>query len=181
MKPVSEMSVGELAAFICSYLKQKGIEVVLSGGGCVSIHSQNKYVSEDLDFIEYRGVTRRKLKTVLGEIGFLEENRYFKHPETKFFLEFPPGPLAVGNEPVKEIITLNFPTGNLQIISPTDCVKDRLAAYYHWGDRQSLEQAIMVAGDIEIDLGEVERWSKEEGMAGLFSKIKHLFKPTPPA
>ena len=31
----------------------------------------------------------------------------------------------------------------LKLLSPTDCVKDRLAAYYHWNDRQSLEQAIL--------------------------------------
>ena len=31
-------------------------------------------------------------------------------------------------------------------MTPTDSVKDRLAAYYHWNDQQALEQAIMVAG-----------------------------------
>ena len=39
MKPISEMSVGELAAFIYSYLKEHGIEVVLSGGACVTNYS----------------------------------------------------------------------------------------------------------------------------------------------
>lgn len=173
MKPIGEMSVGELAAFIYSYLKEHGVEMVLSGGACVTIFSENKYISQDLDFIEYGSTPRRKLKNLLGELGFFEERRYFRHPETGFFLEFPTGPLAVGREPVKATVKLHFATGVLRMISPTDCVKDRLAAYYHWGDRQSLEQAVMVARENEIDLLEVERWSKAEGQLDQFQEIKN--------
>jgi hypothetical protein len=174
MKPISEMSVGELAALIYSYLKKNGIETVLSGGACVTIFSQNKYISQDLDFIESGSTPRRKLKNILGKLGFFEERRYFRHPETDFFLEFPAGPLAVGREPVKETVTLHFPSGVLRMISPTDCVKDRLAAYYHWGDRQSLQQASMVARENAIDLQEVERWSQAEGHLAQFQEIKNL-------
>ena len=72
----------------------------------------------------------------------MEENRYFRHPLSKFFFEFPPGPLTVGQEPVKVIDEVKLETGILKVISPTDSVKDRLAAYYHWGDQQGLEQAL---------------------------------------
>jgi hypothetical protein len=48
-----------------------------------------------------------------------------------------------------------------------------LAAYYHWGDRQSLEQAIMVVRDNAVDLNEVERWSEAEGHLAQFQAIKH--------
>ena len=61
-----------------------------------------------------------------------------------------------------------LPTGILRIISPTDCVKDRLAGYYHWNDLQCLEQASLVAEAIKIDLEEIERWSKVEGKLGEF-------------
>jgi hypothetical protein len=168
--------MGELAAFISSHLKRNGIDVVLSGGSCVSIYSENKYASLDLDFIEFGSFAKRKLRKVLGEIGFFYgKDRYFKSSETDIFLEFPPGPLSVGEEPVKEIITLNFSTGELRIISPTDCVKDRLAAYYHWGDLQSLEQAELVAKTNTIDLNELERWSAVEGKLPVFQEIKKRF------
>jgi hypothetical protein len=39
---------------------------------------------------------------------------------------------------------------------PTDCVKDRLAAFYHWGDRQGLEQAILVLKTNAIDIDSVK-------------------------
>jgi len=81
----------------------------------------------------------------MGLMSCCQEARYFIQPGTLYRVEFPPGPLAVGEEPVKKIDKIQFPTGILRVISPTDCVKDRLAAYYHWGDRQGLAQAIMVA------------------------------------
>jgi len=145
VKPIGKMSVGELAAFIATHLRTHNIDVVLTGGACVSIYSNGKYVSLDLDFIDNHFTRRAKIKEALSEIGFVERDRFFTHPETPLFVEFPAGPLAVGAEPVKETIVMEFETGILPLISPTDCLKDRLAAYYHWGDRQCLEQAVLVA------------------------------------
>ena len=172
MKPVSEMSIGELAAFVASHLRSAGIDVVLTGGSCVTIYSSNRYMSFDLDFIGGRGAGRKQIKAALLELGFREKDRYFVHPETKYYVEFPPGPLAVGDEPVREVVELEFATGLLRILSPTDCVKDRLAGYYHWKDLQCLEQACLVVADNDVDLAEIERWSKHEGMLDEFTSIK---------
>ena len=164
MKPVSEMSVGELAAYVCSRLAEQGINTVLSGGACVSIYSDNRYQSKDLDFIENISSGRRKLTAALSALGFTPtKERYFVHPESEFFLEFPPGPLAIGSEPAGQPATLEFDTGTLRILSPTDCVKDRLAAFFYWNDRQALEQALWVATTHPVDLQELERWSIKEG------------------
>jgi hypothetical protein len=40
---------------------------------------------------------------------------------------------------------------------------DRLAAFYHWRDRQGLDQAVLVAAQQVIDLDEIERCSVREG------------------
>ena len=175
MKPLKEMTTADLAAFIESHLKNKGIEVVLSGGACVSIYSSNKYVSMDLDLINVLFVKSGRLRDAMSEIGFVEEGRYFKHKDTDYFVEFPAGPLSVGSEPVKKIVERELETGTLRMISPTDCVKDRLACYYHWDDLQCLEQAVLVANSEEIDLKEIERWSKGEGRLKEFNNIKWRF------
>jgi len=172
MKPISQMSIGELAAFVCSHLESREIRVILSGGACVSIYSHNKYQSFDLDFIEQFSVKKYSLKETLKEIGFEENGRHFVNPETEYFLEFPPGPLSVGDEPVKTTEILQFETGALHLLSPTDCVKDRLAGYYHWNDMQCLEQAILVARDKQLDYREIERWSRKEGKLSEYRKIK---------
>lgn len=174
MKSIKEMSLGELAAFICTYLQENGIPCVLTGGACVSIYTENRYMSFDLDFIETYSSRRKELIRVLAKIGFEEENRYFKHPDTQYFIEFPTGPLAIGSEPVKDTNTIEFETGRLILLSPTDSVKDRLAAYYHWNDKQCLEQALLIAQNHSIDINEVRRWSEQEGKIDVFIKIEKL-------
>jgi hypothetical protein len=168
---LSELSIGELAAFIAEHLRSKGIETVLVGGACISIYSANAYSSFDLDFIITGSSTRQNVRAALAEIDFTEKNRYFVNPQTPFFVEFPSGPLAIGDEPPSVISTLHFSTGNLRLLSPTDCVKDRLAAFYHWKDQQSLEQALLIASDHEIDSEEVRRWSVNEGFAEVFDQM----------
>ena len=168
------MSNAELAAFVQEHLRTKGIDVVLSGGACVSIYSSNKYVSMDLDLINNRIIRPKRsiIREAMQEIGFLEENRYFKHPDTEYLVEFPGGMLSVGEEPVKQIDGIDFDTGTLRLISPTDCVKDRLTWYYHDNDRQCLEQAILVAHDNKIDINEIKRWSEVEGKLDEFNHIE---------
>lgn len=174
MKPIRDMSLGELAAFIAEQLRRNGIDAVLTGGGCVSLYTENRYLSYDLDFVA--GFTRRRsLAAVLEPLGFVEKNRYFIHPDTPFLIEFPGGPLAVGGEPVRDVHEIRYATGCLRLLSPTDCVKDRLAAWYHWHDRQCLEQALMVAEKHSIDLNEIERWSIQEGKSEDFAKIRAFF------
>jgi hypothetical protein len=173
MKSVARMTQGELGAFVQTHLREKGIEVILSGGAAVALYSKNKYVSKDLDLINIYGVNRRKIRDTMTAIGFYEEGRYFRHPESQFFVEFPPGPLTIGEEPVRQIVEKKLSTGILKVISPTDCVKDRLAAYYHWGDQQSLLQAILVAQRNKIDVNEIRRWSLAEGKLEEFEKIKN--------
>ena len=112
---------------------------------------------------------RSNIKTVMEKLGFHEQGRYFIHPETAFFVEFPDGPLSVGEEPVKDISEFTLSTGTLKILSPTDCVKDRLCAFYFWNDLQGLEQAVLVAQNNPVDVKEIKRWSKVEGKEKEFS------------
>jgi hypothetical protein len=171
LKPIKEMTQSELAAFVQSRLRENGIDVVLSGGACVAIYTRNKYVSLDLDMIEIYPGKKRVIRDSMNKMGFYEEGRHFKHPDSKFIIEFPQGPLSIGDEKVTQVVELDFSTGTLKLLSPTDCVKDRLAAFYHWGDKQCLAQAILVAQDHKIDLQEIKRWSYVEGKQVEFQKI----------
>jgi hypothetical protein len=114
----------------------------------------------------------------MTRLGFRERGRYFKHPDSEYPVEFPPGPLTVGMEPVKEVREVRLSTGILRVISPTDCVKDRLAAFYHWGDNQCLLQAEMVCCGNDVNLKEVERWSRAEGKGGEYRKIRDRLSGT---
>ena len=162
MKIHPDVKVEDLAGLICQTLRDAGITVTLTGGACVSIWSEGQYVSDDLDLIEHGLVTRDKIRKVLSTLGFTEQGRHFIHPKTKFFVEFPTGPLMVGHQRVELIVERVTSGGNLRLLSATDCVKDRLAAFFHWHDLQSLEQALLVATAQAVDLNELRRWSKKE-------------------
>ncbi len=71
-----------------------------------------------------------------------------------------------------QVDEITLPTGILRIISPTDCVKDRLAAYYHWGDRQCLVQAVLVAKERKVDIEEIRKWSEAESMKDKFEEFR---------
>jgi hypothetical protein len=158
------MKIEEIAAAICSHLHDRGMECVLSGGGCVSIYSNNIYKSSDLDFVmaEY---PREDVDTALEELGFKRSRswRHFENPNCPYLVEFPPTPLAVGEETLSKVRTMSTGYGKLRLLRAVDCVKDRLAAFYHWNDRQSLEQAVMVAVHNRISYSELKRWSEGEG------------------
>lgn len=162
MKQIKNMRQVELAAYVQDSLEEEGIRVVLSGGSAVSFYSSDKYVSKDLDLINTHFAKRSKIKSVMEKLGFQEQGRYFVNSETQFFVEFPDGPLSVGDEPVKEISEFELATGTLRVVSATDCVKDRLCAFYFWNDQQGLAQAVLVAKSQNVDLKEIKRWSKAE-------------------
>jgi hypothetical protein len=165
--------LADLGAVICAACAKGGIEIVLSGGACVSIYTRNKYESFDLDFVLPSRADRKRVGPILEALGFRKDGRHYRHPDTPYIVEFLSPPLSVGREPVGEIREIRRRGRTLKLLSPTDCVKDRLAAYYHWNDRPSLEQAILVCRDADVDLDEVQRWSRHEGMTdkyGMFRK-----------
>lgn len=157
----SNIDIKDLACFICKLLKDNGIDAVLVGGACVSIYSQNRYLSYDLDFVTYEEL--KHIEKILDKIGFKRVGRCFSHDDCPFIIDFVNPPIAIGNESIRHFDTLKTSTGTLKLLRPTDCVKDRLASFFHWNDQQALEQAIMVARDHHIDFYDVERWAKAEG------------------
>jgi hypothetical protein len=168
------MTLKEFALLVGKVLKQASIDAVLTGGAVVSIYTDNKYQSFDLDFITYSSM--KDLENAFSGSGFYREGRYFKHPETSFFIDFPAPPLSVGKMPVKEFKEIVSKNQYLKLLTPTYCVMDRLAAYYHWNDRQALVQAQLVAEENKIDLRKIKKWSLDEGMSEKFDYFLSLYK-----
>lgn len=174
---VADLGVEELAALVCTTLVRHDINVVLTGGSCVSVWTHNAYMSLDLDFIALGLHSNREIGEALRTIGFAARKtngRYFEHPDTDLVIEFPPGPLMVGDEQVREehIDKRATDMGVLRLLSPTDCVKDRLAGYYHWRDEQNFDQAVAVARRHAVDWKDLQRWHRDEGVADRFAAFK---------
>jgi len=170
-----KIKIKELAALVCHKLNEKGIDAVLVGGACVSIYTKNKYVSYDLDFVSYAAL--KDIAAALKDMGFQKESsRHFVRPDCHYFIEFVAPPLSIGSERVKKEEEIKTRFGSIRLLSPTDSVKDRLAAYYHWNDHQALEQAVMVAKAQKVNLRDVKQWSAAEGHKEKYETFLRMLK-----
>jgi len=157
-----KVSIKKLAAIISGHLKKNGIEAVLVGGACVAIYSDNKYISYDIDLITNSSI--KKIIPVLEQLGFKNtQSRLFENPQCRFLIDFVAPPVSIGEKPVSEFNYIKTRFGTICMLTPTDCVKDRMAAYFFWNDLQSLEQAVMVAKRNEINISEIKKWAQKQG------------------
>lgn len=165
----------EVAAVVTEALIARDISAVLSGGAAVSLYSDARYQTVDLDFVT--AATRDRLIPAMASIGFSPEmdvnhkqlaGRYFTHPEVEWVIEFPAAPVAFGETEIRmeEIKALETKVGTLRIISPTQCVMDRLTWHFHGNDPQAAKQARMVitAQAAHINWSELEAWAEKEGI-----------------
>ena len=155
------------AAIVSAALEEAKITATLSGGAAVSIFSDNAYQSADLDFVTSE--SNKVIKTVIAKLGFKQSGtgRMFEHPESEWYIEFPPGPLGFGDTYVdaKVIPMLKTQYGPIRVITPTLCVIDRLAAYWYHMDRQTWDQAIEVAKRQDIDWDYIYGWANSENQS----------------
>jgi len=158
-------SLQELAFIVGTALEKAKQTAVLSGGGAAQIYAPDDYRSRDLDFVLSFFSSDSKSRTALEDLGFQRIGRNMVHAVCPYTVEFPPGPLSVGDDTLTVWDTLRRDELVLNIISPTDSVRDRLAAYLHWNDLGSLESALAVAKAQKdrIDLGLIEDWCRREG------------------
>jgi hypothetical protein len=161
LKITENISLKELAFIVGETLKKSGIDAVLVGGAVVSIYTENEYQSFDLDFISAESV--EKIEKALSSIGFKKEGRYFRHENTELFVEFPPAPVSIGGEIIREFNEIENRNGYLKLLPPTYSVMDRLAAFYFWNDWQSLDQAVLISKHQKIDKEKIKNWSQKEG------------------
>jgi hypothetical protein len=168
-------SVRDVAAQVSQALGDAGITAVLTGGAAVSVYTANRYRSYDIDLVT--AASRRELTAVMSTLGFRPgAGRHYEHPATRLVVEFVAWPVTVGDEVVRKWARMTTPVGQLHILTPTQCVKDRLAAFFHWRDAQSLEQALLVGRDHRISMTDLQRWSHAEGHDDDFAEFRRRLR-----
>lgn len=172
-------SESELWQYVGWHLEGAGIRSVLVGGAVVAIYTEGLYRSGDLDMIT-DSVDRDQLEKVLGGLGFIPtKSRYFKHPEcAHLFLEFPPGPVEIGEEFPITPDEVRVEGRALQLLSPTDCVKDRLAGYIHWKSRANFDQAVLVSRrqHDRVEHEQIRTWCGSEGASEVYEELRAALK-----
>ena len=118
---------------------------------------------------------RSGIAGILDQIGFKpDKSRYFKHPDCKhLYLEFPSGPVELGEEYPVTPDEILVEGRTLRLLSPTDCVKDRMAAYIHWSSRAGFNQALLVCRRqyARVDFEKVAAWCQREGGGAAYEEL----------
>jgi hypothetical protein len=156
---------------VCTALQHAGTVAVLTGGSAATYYSPQAYQSQDADFI----ITFRSDSSGAGhamrELGYTEVGGIYHHAANPFTVEFPPGPLAIGEDLVQSYDTVTRNGELLHVLSRTDCVRDRLASFYFFSDRNALAVAIAVAQSGPVNISSIRRWSEREGEAARFAEF----------
>ncbi|KAA0228136.1 MAG: hypothetical protein AKCLJLPJ_00987 [Fimbriimonadales bacterium] len=150
---------------VCTALMRGGVKVVLTGGSAASIYAPEVYQSRDADFLTYAMKSPSNLMTVLSGLGFEQSGGFFIHTAVPTTLDFLDEEIRIGSDVVERYETLEEDGLTLYILTPTDCVRDRLASFFWFHDRSALVAAcgVSAARSRDVDLAEIAEWAEREG------------------
>ena len=163
MRLSAKSSLIDVAVATGDTLRRAGIRGVLTGGACASLYTGGAYQSVDVDFVLSEPPRADVLDRALARLGFKRVRDRYVHPLVSFFVEFPSGPLGIGEDFRIRPVWTSRRAWRTLALSPTDACRDRLAAFYHWNDRQSLSVAVAIAVRNRINVRKVREWSGSEG------------------
>lgn len=135
------MSLVEVAAAVAAHLRTHGIDVVVVGGSAITAHVPGVYTSMDIDFAVTSGINRRRLSLALRELSFQERGRVFVHSDTTYSLDFVADRPYIDKEAVYDFAEIPTATGSVRTLHLEDAIADRIAAFLHWSDSESLDVA----------------------------------------
>ena len=98
MKLTARSGLGAVAIVVGDALRREGIRAVLTGGACANLYTGGRHQSVDADFIVDSPTSRAVIERVMEHIGFIRKGDRYVHPRARFYVEFPRGPLAIGND-----------------------------------------------------------------------------------
>lgn len=162
----------QIAAWVCNALSRRGIRPVLVGGAAVSAHTANRYQSLDVDLATL--ADDGTIGKVMRSLGFAKTGRVWTHPRFTPTVDFVSGPPAAGGMVFDTFTTIRTRYGSVMVTTPTQTTMDRLAAFYHWNDRQGLEQALLIARANRVDLRAIASWSASEGMSDKLGAFRRM-------
>lgn len=142
----------------------------------VEIYTENLYLTKDIDMVNTNYKSGRQLNSAMAQLSFSKKGRIYVNPTTDITVEFPAGPLSVGDETITSIAAASVASGQIPILHVSDVIKDRLAAYVHWKDRQSLVQALAILLKNPVKLASLKAFCDREGALTLYPTLKALYK-----
>jgi hypothetical protein len=170
VRPRAGADLASVALRVGDALHRRGIRGVVTGGACAHLYTGGTYQSVDVDIVLSSVVSRAELDAAMAAAGFTRRRDRYVSPGVPFFVEFPAGPLAIGADHAVRPVVYRRGRSRMLVLSATDACRDRLAAFYHWGDRQSLSVAVEIAARHRLRTSAIRDWSMREGAGEGFAQ-----------
>lgn len=168
---LGRLSLKEIAAAVSSVLSQNGHDPLLGGRACAALYGGSAIKAKALEFA-IREFAVAEVNRAMGALGFRpKEARTYASEACPFEVILGPSPLTVGDDVVGDARVVKVGKDSFRMLTPTDCVRQRLSMFYRWGDRQALAEAVQVARRQKIDLEHVRRWSEWEWASDRFQEF----------
>lgn len=148
----------------------RGQRAILVGGALVQFYTAGAYVTGDIDLMGNRKAIGEALKAA----GFVEEGRYFSHPDLHLVVEVPGDSLRGG----EHVVEIEFEGYRIPSVRLEDAIVDRLLAAKYWKSATDWEQALLLyathAGrvDSKILAARAEEERVEDVLEQLISTVK---------
>jgi hypothetical protein len=164
----AKSKLSDVAVAVGDALRREGISAVLTGGACASLYTGGAYHCVDVDFVLSGQPASKLIDGALESLGFRRRGDRYIHPKVRFYVEFPRGALGIGQDFRIRPVMMRRGSARTLALSATDSCPDRLAAFYHWNDRQSLGVATSIALRNRVNLRVIRAWSDNEGHLGQY-------------
>jgi hypothetical protein len=168
VKVTAKSTLADVAVAVGDALRRAGIRGVLTGGASAHLYAEGAYTSADVDFVLAEPPTKAALDVAMAPLGFKRDRDRYIHSKTSYYVEFPRGPLGIGEDFSIRPVWRSRHGARTLVLSATDACRDRLAAYFHWNDRQSLNVAVAIAIRNRVSLAKIRQWSRKEGYSERF-------------
>ncbi len=172
----NKISLRQTVARIREHLEESGYDPVLTGKACAGVYIGTQVKPQVLEFV-LKEYNINELDDAMKQIGFKRTSvNTYESKRSPFDIIFLPPPLTVGDDLVDEVVTVRARPGKVKLLNPTDCVRQRLSAFYRWGDNEALAEAVMVAKRHDIDMELVKRWSDWEWASDRYEEFIEKLK-----
>ncbi len=147
----------------------EGIRPILVGGTAVALYTAGSYFTADIDIV---ASNRRRVGSILQEMGFQPAGRHWVHPEWDIAIEIPDTDLA-GD--LSRLMRVQLSDGSsVYCIGVEDLVIDRLNAAVHWHsleDRRWAKELLRLHAS-SIDWQYLRDRAQSEGVHSLLEEIQ---------
>jgi len=148
-------SLADVAGAVAAHLRLKGIDVVVVGGSAITVHVPAVYTSHDIDFAVPTGQRLGEITAALAQIGFVRIGREYVAPNVVYSVDIVADVPMIEQEAIYDYALIETTSGMLKALHLEDAISDRVAAFVHWSDSESLDVAerALSAARVRIDDG----------------------------